>query len=74
MMNERSSSCAARETVILNRYPYTSGHVLIVPYAHQAKLEAQRCRDAGREIMEMAKKLEPILEGLYLTRKATIWE
>lgn len=30
---------AERAFVILNKYPYTSGHVMIVPHAHQASLE-----------------------------------
>ena len=50
--------------VILNRYPYTSGHIMIVPYAHQATLEASEPGTLA-EMMEMARRLESVLEGLY---------
>ena len=50
--------------VILNRYPYTSGHILIVPYAHQATLDACETAALG-EMMEIARRMESILESLY---------
>jgi ATP adenylyltransferase len=43
--------------VILNRFPYTSGHVMIVPYAHVAELNL--CEPGAlQEIMELAQKVE----------------
>ena len=50
--------------IILNRYPYTSGHVMIVPYAHQGTLPALE-PSTGAEMMEMAQTLERALESLY---------
>lgn len=50
--------------VILNRFPYTSGHVLIVPYAHVAELHL--CEPGTLpEIMELAQKLEGIYHKEY---------
>jgi ATP adenylyltransferase len=50
--------------VILNRYPYTSGHVMVVPYAHQATLTTSD-PETLTEMTALAKRLEGALESLY---------
>jgi len=50
--------------VILNRYPYTSGHVLIVPYAHEASLAASSPETLA-EMMQIAQRLQAVMETLY---------
>ncbi len=50
--------------VILNRYPYTSGHLMIVPYDHVAKLE-EATQESTRELMELARQAEQVLESIY---------
>ena len=50
--------------VILNRYPYTSGHVMIVPYAHVAELNLCDA-DALNEMMEMGQKVEAAYRSIY---------
>jgi len=49
----------AKAFVILNRFPYTSGHVMIVPYAHVAELSLCEAR-ALSEIMELAQRVEAV--------------
>jgi ATP adenylyltransferase len=50
--------------VILNRYPYTSGHVMIVPYAHVAEL--QLCEAAAlTEMMQLAQRVEAAFRNVY---------
>src|ERR1700756_1159084 len=50
--------------VILNRFPYTSGHVMAVPYAHVAELHL--CEPAAlQEMMELAQKLETVYHNAY---------
>jgi ATP adenylyltransferase len=50
--------------VILNRYPYTSGHVMVVPVDHQPSLE-KLDPSVRAEIMEMAVGFIQVLEVVY---------
>jgi ATP adenylyltransferase len=55
---------AKKSFVILNRFPYTSGHVMIVPYAHVAELNL--CEPGTlAEIMELAQRVESIFRADY---------
>ena len=53
-----------RAYVILNRYPYTSGHIMVVPYDHQPSLE-ELAPDARAEILELATQGMRALRGAY---------
>jgi ATP adenylyltransferase len=50
--------------VILNRYPYTSGHVMIVPYAHVAQLELCDAETLA-EMMQLASRVEQAFGANY---------
>jgi ATP adenylyltransferase len=50
--------------ICLNAYPYTAGHVMVVPYAHLDRL-AGLPTDAAYEMMDMARQTELVLEQLY---------
>ena len=50
--------------VVLNLFPYTSGHLMIVPYQHTASLSS--IEDAGtNEMMSLAKRSESALGDEY---------
>jgi ATP adenylyltransferase len=55
---------AAKNFVILNRFPYTTGHVMIVPFAHIADLSG--CDSATlTEMMQLAQRVEAALGEVY---------
>jgi ATP adenylyltransferase len=56
----RGTSCY----VVLNTYPYTSGHVMVVPYAHLDELQKLPA-DAAHEMMDLSRKMESVLRALY---------
>jgi ATP adenylyltransferase len=50
--------------IILNRYPYTSGHVMVVPYAHHPDLTSSD-PDTLSEMMLLARRVQEALERSY---------
>jgi ATP adenylyltransferase len=55
---------AAHCFVMLNAYPYTSGHVMVVPYAHVDQLQ-KLAPEAATEMMALTQKIESIQRELY---------
>lgn len=50
--------------VSLNAYPYTSGHVMVMPYAHLDRL-AKMPTETAHELMDLAQRTEQVLERVY---------
>ena len=50
--------------ICLNAYPYTSGHVMVMPYAHLDRLAALPVETA-HELMDLAQRTEQALERIY---------
>jgi ATP adenylyltransferase len=50
--------------VILNAYPYTPGHVMIVPYAHLDELR-KLPPEAASEMIALSQRMETVLRELY---------
>jgi ATP adenylyltransferase len=55
---------ALHNFVILNRYPYTSGHLMVVPYRHTATMQ-DLPGETLSEMMLLAKTAEKHLRALY---------
>jgi len=50
--------------VVLNTYPYTPGHVMVVPFAHLDELQ-KLSAPAAHEMIELSQKMETVLRQLY---------
>ena len=50
--------------VILNRYPYISGHLMIAPYDHLAELDSAP-KETTDELMDLAKRCQTALRNAY---------
>ena len=50
--------------VILNTYPYTPGHVMVVPYTHLDELR-KLPSPAADEMMALSQRMESVLRELY---------
>jgi ATP adenylyltransferase len=54
----------AHNYIILNLFPYTSGHLMVVPYAHVSSL-AGLDEATTNEMMELVKRAQRALDALY---------
>ncbi|HVJ08872.1 MAG TPA: HIT domain-containing protein [Acidisarcina sp.] len=50
--------------ICLNAYPYTSGHVMVIPYEHEPSLAAL-APETAREMMDLSQQTVRVLERLY---------
>jgi ATP adenylyltransferase len=54
----------AQNFVVLNIYPYISGHLLIVPYEHVSELDAA-AKETTDELMDLTKRCQTALRDVY---------
>jgi len=55
---------ASRSFVVLNIYPYISGHLLIVPNEHVGELDAA-AKETTDELMDLTKRCQTALRAAY---------
>lgn len=55
---------AQHNFIVLNLYPYTSGHLLVIPYQHTSELDSVP-KDATDELMDLTKRAQAILRAAY---------
>jgi ATP adenylyltransferase len=55
---------ASHNFIVLNLYPYVSGHLLIVPYAHLAELSTAP-KETTDEMMDLTKRCQKVLGEVY---------
>jgi ATP adenylyltransferase len=55
---------AAHNFIVLNLYPYISGHLLVVPYAHLGELDAAP-KETTDELMDLTKRCQSVLREAY---------
>jgi len=57
---ERGKTCF----MVLNAYPYNGGHLMVVPYLHEASLAALPIA-AAEELMRQTRRAERVLRAVY---------
>jgi ATP adenylyltransferase len=50
--------------VLMNRYPYTTGHMMVVPFSHIASLELLDCQTRA-EIIELTSHAMDVIKKIY---------
>lgn len=55
---------AERNFILLNRYPYATGHLMIAPYEHVATLEGSST-ETLEELIRLAQRAEAVLRRVY---------
>ncbi|HNC09539.1 MAG TPA: HIT domain-containing protein [Anaerolineales bacterium] len=57
--------------VILNRYPYTSGHLMVIPFTHVSNLE-ELDFETRAEMMELTSRCTTVLREIYRTQSFNV--
>jgi ATP adenylyltransferase len=55
---------ARHNFIVLNIYPYTSGHLLIIPYEHTSELDSV-VKETTDELMDLTKRAQTLLRAAY---------